>query len=74
MIDTSASAASLQVIRLPKVLQMTGLCRSTIYQLEAEEKFPRRVQLAPRAVGWVEHEIQGWLAKRIEDRGRSAAT
>jgi prophage regulatory protein len=51
MIDASASAASLQVIRLPQVLRMTGLCRSTIYQLEAEEKFPKRVQLAPRAVG-----------------------
>ncbi|MGE0115021.1 MAG: helix-turn-helix transcriptional regulator [Steroidobacteraceae bacterium] len=73
MNNDNASLTFIQVIRLPRVLQMTGLCRSTIYQLEADEKFPKRVQLAPRAVGWVEHEIQGWLAKRIEDRSRPVA-
>ncbi|MGD9842226.1 MAG: helix-turn-helix transcriptional regulator [Steroidobacteraceae bacterium] len=64
------STVSIQVIRLPQVRQMTGLCRSSIYQLEANEQFPKRVQIGPRSVGWVKHEIQGWLAIRIENRGR----
>ena len=37
-----------------------------IYQLEAERRFPRRVRIGIRAVGWVESEIQHWLASRIE--------
>lgn len=59
-------APSIQVIRLPQVCEITGLCRSAIYQLEAEQKFPCRVHLGPRSVGWISQEIQLWLAKRIE--------
>lgn len=58
------SSASLQIVRLPRVREITGLCRSTIYQLEANQKFPKRVQLGARAVGWLEHEVQGWVASR----------
>jgi prophage regulatory protein len=41
-----------------------------VYQLEAEDRFPKRVHLSARAVGWVEGEIQGWLAERVAGRGR----
>lgn len=44
---------------------MTGLCRSLVYQLEAENRFPKRVRLTERAVGWIEVEVQVWLAQRI---------
>jgi len=37
-----------------------------IYQLEAERRFPSRVRIGLRAVGWVESEVQLWLAGRIE--------
>ena len=37
-----------------------------IYQLESERRFPCRVRIGARAVGWVEAEVQGWLAGRIE--------
>ena len=37
-----------------------------IYQLEAERRFPHRVRISLRAVGWVESEVQAWLASRIE--------
>lgn len=36
-----------------------------IYQLEAERRFPTRV-IGLRAVGWVESEVQHWIASRIE--------
>jgi prophage regulatory protein len=55
----------LQVLRLPQVCRITGLCRSTIYHLEACERFPRRVKVGVRSVGWMEHEIQEWLANRV---------
>jgi hypothetical protein len=37
-----------------------------IYQLEAERQFPSRVHIGLRAVGWVESEVQNWLANRID--------
>jgi prophage regulatory protein len=37
-----------------------------IYQLEAEREFPSRVRIGLRAVGWVESEVQVWLANRLE--------
>jgi prophage regulatory protein len=57
-----------RILRLPQVCSMTGLGRSMIYQMEAEGRFPRRVPIGARAVGWVEGEIQDWLRGRIESR------
>jgi prophage regulatory protein len=51
-------AADLQVLRLRQVIEVTGLCRSMIYQLEAEERFPSRIRIGTRAVGWLRGEIQ----------------
>jgi prophage regulatory protein len=36
-----------------------------IYQLEAEQRFPRRIKIGIRAVGWIESEVQIWVARRI---------
>ena len=55
-----------QILRLPQVCKVTGLGRSMIYQLEADRRFPCRVRIGARAVGWVESEVQLWLADRVE--------
>ena len=55
-----------QILRLPQVCKVTGLGRSMIYQLESQRRFPCRVRIGARAVGWVEAEVQGWLAGRVE--------
>jgi predicted DNA-binding transcriptional regulator AlpA len=36
-----------------------------IYQLEATQRFPRRVRIGVRAVGWLEAEVQQWIAERV---------
>jgi prophage regulatory protein len=36
-----------------------------IARLEAAGKFPKRVQLGPGRVGWVEEEIEQWCRARI---------
>jgi len=53
-------------LRLRQVSQLTGLGRSMIYQMQAEGRFPRRIKLGERAVGWLESEVRDWLASRIE--------
>jgi len=58
-------ARPIQILRLPEVCKTTGLGRSMVYQLEAAQRFPARVRISDRAVGWVEEEVQGWLAERI---------
>ena len=61
--------------RLPKVMAQTGLCRSTIYDLVSQGKFPSQINLGPRAVGWVENEIVDWIEARIdESRAREYRT
>lgn len=63
--EALSSPRQIQILRLPEVCKTTGLRRSMIYQLEAERRFPARVRISERAVGWIEEEIQGWLAERI---------
>jgi prophage regulatory protein len=59
------SGESLKVLRLPQVCSLTGLGRSLIYQMEADLRFPQRIKLGTRAVGWLEQEVHAWLLKRI---------
>jgi prophage regulatory protein len=59
-----------RILRLKEVCRVTGLGRSCIYQLQAEKRFPRRIKIGLRAVGWLEDEVQKWLADRIADSRR----
>ncbi len=58
---------ALQILRLPQVCAVTGLKRSMIYQLEAEQRFPNRIKIGVRAVGWIESEVRTWIATRIAE-------
>jgi prophage regulatory protein len=55
-----------RALRLSQVSQLAGLGRSMIYQMQAEGRFPQRIKLGQRAVGWLESEVRTWLATRIE--------
>ena len=39
-----------------------------IARLERAGKFPKRVQLGPCRVGWVEDEVMDWLQSRLDGR------
>jgi prophage regulatory protein len=51
-------------LRLPSVIRMTGLGRSTIYRLVAEKSFPCPVRLGPRAVAWRRSDLDQWSNTR----------
>jgi prophage regulatory protein len=55
-----------KILRLPIVLDRTGLSRSTVYLRVSEGKFPRPVSLGARAVGWIETEVEEWIAGQID--------
>jgi prophage regulatory protein len=65
------------ILRLPAVKARTGLSRSSIYLAMSRGEFPQAVNLGRHAVGWLETEIDRWIAERIEqsrpDRVASAS-
>ena len=60
------------ILRLPTVKARTGLSSSTIYLRIAEGSFPAPISLGGRAVGWIEAEVNDWLAKCIEPSRKAA--
>lgn len=54
-----------QIIRLPEVIQITGLSRSTIYLRMSKGEFPKSISLGERAIGWVQVEVEQWVEQRI---------
>lgn len=51
-------------LRMKAVTKMTGLGRSTIYRLVAQDKFPSPVRLADRAVAWRRADLERWSEQR----------
>jgi prophage regulatory protein len=70
-------APSLEASRTPRVLRLKEVCRmiclgrSFIYQLQGENRFPRRIKIGKRAVGWLDDDVRKWLADRIADSRRN---
>jgi prophage regulatory protein len=56
-----------RLLRLPEVLQLTGLRRSAIYEQMRRGSFPRSVKAGPRAATWSEAAIQAWISDRIDE-------
>ncbi len=55
------------VLRIPDVIAKTGLSRSTIYvRIKNDQTFPKPISLGDRAIGFLESEINDWIAVRIE--------
>jgi prophage regulatory protein len=59
---------AIRMIRRPEVERLTGLRRSTIYELMARGQFPRPVALGRKAVAWLESEVAEWQRQRIAQR------
>lgn len=57
-----------QVIRLPRVLEMVGMSKGSIYNFIKAGTFPKPVKIGPKASGWLLHEVQDWIASRIDAR------
>lgn len=60
-----AALSQSRVLRLKEVCKVTGLGRSFIYQLQAEQQFPHSIKIGTRAVGWLDGEVREWLEARI---------
>lgn len=63
-----------RLLPLRLVNDRTGLSKSSIYRLEKEGKFPKRVTITETRVAWVESEIDAWIAEKIAARDEGAKT
>ena len=61
------------ILRLSSVEHCTGLSKSQIYQLMAKGRFPKRVSLGGRAVGWPQDEVQDWIEEQIAESRKADA-
>ncbi|MDA8883733.1 AlpA family transcriptional regulator [Planktomarina temperata] len=51
-----------KIYRLPEVITMTGLSRSSIYLRISTNEFPKPIKIGRRAVGWSEDSLIAWQA------------
>ena len=63
-----------QILRLTDVIAMTGLSRSTIYLRMVQGKFPNKINLGSRAVGWISSEVNEWIEERIRESRKLETT
>ena len=55
-----------KIYRLPEVMKLTGLSRSSIYLRISTDEFPKPIKIGRRAVGWTEDSIIAWQASILE--------
>ena len=59
------SGTTLQIIRLPQLKALTGLSKTTLYDLIKKGEIPKPIKLGTRAVGWLQSDIETFIASRI---------
>ena len=57
------------ILRLPEVLRLSGLSRSTLYLRISKGLWTRPVSLGGRSVGWPSHEVDRLNAARVAGLG-----
>jgi prophage regulatory protein len=53
-----------RLLRLPQVIELTGLGRDSVYRLMRQGKFPRQRRLSERASAWRSDEVAAWIESR----------
>jgi prophage regulatory protein len=58
-----------RLVRLPEVIDRSGLSRTSIYRKMDAGEFPMSVQLGSNTVAWLEADLERWIAAPMEWRG-----
>lgn len=59
-------------IRLTEVINLTGLCRASVYHYIKRGDFPAPAKFGKSSL-WEYHEIQAWINKRLQERDNQAS-
>ena len=64
---------SQKILRIDAVCEKVGIPESGIYALMREGGFPKPIPLSKRRTGFLESELDEWIAARVADRDGAAA-
>ena len=56
------------LMRLPDVLELTGLCRTSIYTMVKEKRFPSPILIGERAMAWLGDDISEWIEEKKKSK------
>lgn len=62
--NTASEFLPPRLLRLPMVIRITGLARSTIYRMIARQQFPGPLRIGQRCVAWRQIDIDEWIDGR----------
>lgn len=65
LMNLQQAPVEVEFLRLPDVKAITGLGKTSIYELIRDKSFPAPVRLGPRAVAWVKSEVRQWALERV---------
>jgi prophage regulatory protein len=54
----------MKLLKLPQVIELTGISRSAIYYLRKRNEFPNPIHLSERIIAWDEETINSWLKEK----------
>jgi prophage regulatory protein len=55
-----------KILRLPAVVELCGMGKTSIYMGEKNGTFPARVRLSARLVGWNLLDVERWIEERVK--------
>ncbi len=58
----------MRILSKRQLKEMVLYSQQHVARLEKAGTFPKRIQLGPNRVGWVEGEVLDWLQKRLDCR------
>lgn len=57
-----------RIVKEKERQQITSLSRTQCYQLEKQGKFPKRIHLGCRSVGWRLSELMSWIEDQVHSK------
>lgn len=57
-----------RVLRIGETTTKAGMSRSSLYEAVKAGTFPAPLKLSKRSSGWLESEVNAWLAQRASER------
>ncbi|WP_433988650.1 hypothetical protein SuNHUV7_22270 (plasmid) [Pseudoseohaeicola sp. NH-UV-7] len=62
------TSKNLRILRPKLAAQKVGLSITSVNEMSRQGLFPRAVQMTPKTRGFLEHEIDAWIASRVKLR------
>ena len=58
----------MRILRKKDIRDKLGLSDVTIWKMERDGNFPKRINIGPNSVGWIESEVDQWIEKKAAER------